>query len=90
MAKKRKSVEKVATAEQIKKQLERIQAEAEQELLAEKRLLEEVEASINEICEREDLYCGIILTPQDVMQIVDLAMQSKENIKIPFRLYYKE
>lgn len=87
---KRKSKEKVETAEAMRKQLERIQAEAEQEQQAELRLLEETSVHINTIIEKEDLFCGVILTPQDVLQIVEMAMSVKENIKIPFKLYYNE
>lgn len=85
-----KSKEKTATAEAMRKQVERIEQEAEQEQLAEARLLEETEKKIQEIVDAEDLYCGIILTPQDILSIVEMAMVVKENIKIPFKLYYKE
>ena len=87
---KRKSKEKVETAEAMRKQLERIQAEAEQEQLAEQRCLDETSKEIADIAEKNEMFCGIILTPQDVLQIVEMAISVKENIKIPFKLYYNE
>ena len=86
----RKSKEKTATADAMRKQLERIQAEAEQEQQAEIRVLEDTEKQINEIIGKEDLFCGVILTPQDVLSVVEMAMTVKENIKIPFKLYYND
>ncbi len=86
--KSRKSKEKASVAEAMRKQLERVEAEAQQELEAEKRLLEETEMKINEICTEEDLFCGIILTTEDILQIVKIGIEQKENVKIPFRLYF--
>jgi precorrin-6B methylase 1 len=84
----RKSIEKKALAERTRKQLERIEAEAQQELESEKRLLEETEQKINSLCEGDSLFCGIILSPEDILHVVGMAMKTKENIKIPFKLYF--
>ena len=90
MARTRKSKEKATVAEQMKKQLDRVQAEFEQELEAEKRLLLETEEKIKKVAEDESLFCGIILTVDDILQIIKLAIEQKENIKIPFKLYFLE
>ncbi len=86
----RRSKVKTETAEVMKKELERLQAEAEAELAAEKRLLEEKEETINQLCKEDDLYCGVILSPDDIIAIVAMAMKVQGNIKIPFKLYYNE
>lgn len=84
----RRSKEKKNVAEAMRKQLERIEAEAQQELESEIRLLEEKTNEINTLCAEEELFCGIIITPDDVLQIIKIAIETKENIKIPFRLYF--
>jgi hypothetical protein len=86
----RRSKDKIATVKAMQKQLELVEAEAQKAIEQEKQLLKETEEAINLICENEDLFCGVILTHDDVLQIVDLAIKTKENIKIPFKLYFNE
>ena len=45
---------------------------------------------INAKCEASGIFCGIILTPADIINILSLALQSHENIKIPFSLYFND
>jgi hypothetical protein len=53
-------------------------------------LLESVRTNINQIAESNNLFCGIILTPDDITNIIKMAISAKDNIKIPFQLYYNE
>ena len=45
---------------------------------------------INGICESSGIFCGIILTPADIINILSLALQSHDTIKIPFSLYFND
>jgi DNA repair exonuclease SbcCD ATPase subunit len=93
-------MKKLRKTKTVEKELEkaRQEAEAAAERLAEVQALQEAaekeeqeqmeatERAINELC--EDMYfCGIILTHEDVLTIVNLAMENRENIRIPFKLY---
>ncbi len=49
--------------------------------------VQNVNDTIKKLCEENNLYCGLVLTSDDVANIVKFAIDSKENISIPFRLY---
>jgi len=88
MARKSKEVrsEAVKAAEKFK-ELETLLKEAE---LEEKNKLEDVEKQITDLAAANGMFCGMILTAQDILNIVDLALKTRETIKIPFKLYYNE
>ena len=69
------------------KEVEELAKEAEKEEAENK---ERIVQDINNICSTSNLFCGIILTPDDILKIVQLAIESKENIKIPFQLYFND
>lgn len=68
-------------------EIERLAQEAEQE---EKNLLETTTNQITELSENSGLFCGVILSKQDLVAIIELALRTNEAVKIPFRLYFKE
>lgn len=72
------------------KRLQEIQQLKEQQETEEKETLANVEAHINELCNENELFCGMILTTPDLLAIIQLAIESKEQITIPFRLYLKD
>ena len=86
----RKSKQASEKLEEVKKELERLQAEKELADKQEQELIDNTKLVINKECDNAGFFCGIILTPQDVLQIVQLAIETKENIKIPYNLYFKE
>ena len=43
---------------------------------------------IGAICNEYDVFCGLLLTKEDVLNIVSLSIDSKEIIKIPFVVYF--
>jgi len=62
-------------------------------LLAEKEeedLLLNVEDTIKGIAEKNGLFCGVILTHDDLISVLQLALKTGEKVKIPFRLYFNE
>jgi hypothetical protein len=75
---------------EAKKRLEEIERLEQEALLEEVELKKSTEDSINKLCEKSGLFCGVILTPKDLAAIVELAVISKENVKIGFQLYFKE
>lgn len=68
-------------------ELQRIEEEARKK---EEQLLADVTSKINEICDEENIFCGVVLTTEDLLEIVRLAIAKNENITIPFRLYFNE
>ena len=73
-----------------RKQLEEIELQLKAELDAETQLLEDVEKQIQTTADSNNMFCGIILTPSDLLNVIELAMKTGENIKIPFKVYYNE
>lgn len=88
MARKSKKVREAAedTARRLQ-EMNELLVLAEQE---EKQLLDDTEKSINEIAVKNNLFCGVILTHEDLISVLRLALQTNESIKIPFKLYFNE
>jgi hypothetical protein len=87
---KRKSVKEQEVLDIKKKELEEAELRYKQELEAEKKVLEDMETVIKEMEESRGVFCGIILGAEDIAAVVQLALKSKENVRIPFKLYYNE
>ena len=88
MARKSKIVlSELKKAQERLKEIEALRIKSEEE---EKATIDETFKQIDSICKQEDLFCGVILTAQDVAKIVELAIQSKESIKIKYNLYFNE
>jgi hypothetical protein len=49
-----------------------------------------VQAQIDKLLEGKNLYCGAILTEEDILNAVKLKFGTKESIHIPYRLYIIE
>lgn len=75
---------------EAQRRMEEIQQTMEKAREEEQKMMEQVTSQINALCEENSLYCGLILTPKDVLTIVEAALSAKDNIQIPFRLYFKE
>lgn len=93
MLKKIPSIKKEIDAlNETKAALEAQQQALEQEILAleeeKKRDFEETKSKIMEACHGK-YFCGVILTPPDIIAVVRLALETKENISIEFNLYPK-
>ena len=54
----------------------------------EKAKLEEAERQITTITEANDMFCGVILSHKDIVNLVELAMTTTDSIRIPFKLYF--
>jgi glutathione S-transferase len=74
-------------AKELQEQIEEAEKAEKQAIEEEEKRFKETEAHIQEISKDNGYFCGIVLTKADILAIVDLAIDSKENIKIPFRLY---
>jgi hypothetical protein len=82
-----KAKEMLKSAEEHMAEVDRLEVEAREEELAN---VENLKANILKMCDKENMFCGIILTSDDVAAIVKVAISSKENVSIPFNLYFKE
>jgi len=74
----------------VEKQLEELKKKEETAKNADETLIKETEEKIKNISEENDLFCGVILSQQDILAIVRLSMEVKENVKIPFKLYFND
>lgn len=66
-------------------EIKRLTELAEQE---EKDILAGAEIEINTIIEDHDIFCGIVLSAKDLAEIVKLAIETGEKVRIPYKLYY--
>jgi len=77
----------------LEKSKRRIQEIEEQLRLVEEeemRMVENAEKKINEACKEASVFCGVILSPADLGNVIALAVQTGGNVKIPFKLYFNE
>jgi hypothetical protein len=79
--------EEVKKAQEKLAEIERLKIEAEKE---ETILLESVTYQINELQTTNNVFVGMTITRQDLLAIVDIALQSGENVKVPFRVYIND
>ncbi len=91
-------------AKSVQQETERVRREAEkaaqklreaEELLKlaqeeDQRKRDSVKSGIDAACQSNDLFCGVILTPEDIPGIIRLMIQTGENVKIGYSLYYNE
>lgn len=88
MARKSKNVkEERAKAEARLNEIDSILKQAEVE---EQQVLEIAEKQIKDLTESKNIFCGVILTKQDVLNVLSIILDTHENVKIPFRLYYND
>jgi len=88
MARKLKTLkQEAAKALEKLKESERLLAEAEEE---ERKTLERTEHAINSLACDHGLFCGVILTHSDLINVLDIALKTGENVKIPFKLYFND
>ena len=68
-------------------ELESLAALAEKE---EQEKLERAKSEIDSIGKDLNAFIGVILTPTDLVAVLDLALKSRENVKIPYTLYFND
>ena len=68
-------------------EMETMAALAEKE---EQDKLENAKSEIDSIGKNLNVFIGVTLTPSDLVAILDLALKSRENIKIPYTLYFND
>jgi hypothetical protein len=86
-------IELNAQAKELAEQKERLEAteKLRQEAIKEEQeFLAELTSNINKIGDDNGLFIGIVLSKEDIVSIIDLALRTNESVKIPFNLYLKE
>lgn len=73
-------------AEEARKAAEEALALAEKE---NQELVQSVKEQISQLAEENDLFCGVILSHQALVEIFALALKTGESIKIEFGLFPK-
>lgn len=88
MAKKTKELKEELIKQQEKlKEIEKLQKLAEEE---EKAQYNAVVEKVDRIAENNNCFIGVVLTPEDIAQVVKLAFVTKENVKIKYQIYFNE
>jgi hypothetical protein len=47
--------------------------------------MEDVKNTIDTLCEEHEYYCGVILNHEALLEVIKLALNTGESIKIPYR-----
>jgi len=68
-------------------ELETLAALAEKE---EQEKIDNAKSEIDSIGKDLNVFIGVILTPSDLVAILDLALKTRENIKIPYTIYFND
>lgn len=69
---------------------DKLKALNEEAIKEEIALLNNLSTDISDKCTDANVFCGVILTPKDLANIVELAATKNEVIKIPFKLYFND
>ena len=77
-------------ADELKQRLDEVNVIISKSEEEEMEKIKSIREKVTEICDAEGLFCGIILTKHDVLRLVEIAIDSKDNITIPFNIYFKE
>ncbi len=77
-------------AQELREQIEAAEEEERKAKEEEEKLYKDTVSGIDKLADKGDFFVGVILTHNDILAVIDLAMKSKEAIKIPYRLYNKE
>jgi uncharacterized protein YktB (UPF0637 family) len=91
MARRSKKLEKEFNSlnqelEALKKHMEDVVKDHEEAVKKEEDEREEAVKKINEICEG-NYFCGFVMTPDSLHEIIKLMISNNGNVKIPFNLY---
>lgn len=84
---------KTALKKEVEKAVERlkeIEALAKEAELEEAAKMEQVKQNIDALCKEHNMFAGVVLTKDDLIAVLRMAFETKENIKIPFALYFNE
>lgn len=74
----------------IKAELERAEIEYQQELENENNLIRKISTAIDDMCNEEEIFCGVIITQDDLLRITEAMIKNNAPVKIPYTLYFNE
>lgn len=66
---------------------ERLQKVAEAE---EREILDGAQLQVDQLCEQYGLYCGAIISPDDISSIVKLMVEKQDNVTIKAKFFFNE
>jgi uncharacterized protein YqfB (UPF0267 family) len=69
------------------REMEELSARAAEE---EKMFLEETSLKLDNLCGEANVFCGVVLSFQDVVNILQLMIETRENVRIRYNLYFNE
>jgi len=90
MTTKRKSKLATEAAEEVAKKLNELQKTYDNAIKEEEEIKASIENSIIELAKNNNFFCGVIIDKQNLLKLMELMIDAKEQIKIPFQLYYND
>ena len=75
---------------EAKRRLEEIEQLEQLAIKEENDLVVSTKTAIEDLVREKGFFCGVILTPSDLAAVVKMAVESKENVKIGFQLYFTD
>lgn len=79
--------EELLKAQERLNEVERLRVEAENE---EKEILSGLNEKLQRISENNNVFIGVVLGKQDLINILTLALETGETIKIPAMIYFND
>ena len=86
----RKKHNLILEQKQAVEKLEEVNNLLQQSIDEEKNLIETVEKEITDIAEKNGFFAGVVLTHNDIVSILQIALKTGENVQVPFKLTFKE
>lgn len=74
-------------AAELQKQIEEAEEAAKKAEEEEAQLLSDTQDGIEKLAKDGGYFCGVIVTKEILLQLMDIMVSTKQNIRIPFRLY---
>lgn len=83
------NTEKQQKYEKAKQQIGELEAYIKKYEQENDNIIANAETQVKKICEKNNLFCGIVLTKELLLQLIDMALTTDENILVPFKIYFK-
>lgn len=86
----RKSIKVKAELTALELELKKLEQESKLAEKEELSKLESVKSQVEQIAIQNDVFCGVILTHEDLLNVLKVALESGEAIKIKCNAYHNE
>ncbi len=84
-----KNIEENTNVSELYEKISEIEKTRMKALTELSKLQSETKNAISDIAEKAGFFCGVVIDTQNLLEIVKIAIESKEKVQIPFQLYPK-